>query len=114
MRVRRLLPDDGASHRYSRGPSDAIAKATGHTKLRRTRSICAVSINSSYSTIGVYGGARGACAFRIARVSRLRFGTEILRDDINTVGLYRTVQRQRIGTVRADEVAQTHASLFLK
>ena len=52
----------------------------------------------------IYGGRAGVTrAFQIgSREARLRFGTEVRRDDIGTVGLYRTVQRERIGTIRAD------------
>jgi outer membrane receptor protein involved in Fe transport len=45
----------------------------------------------------------------------LTLGAELRRDDIGTVGLYKTVARQRIDTTREDEVTQTsysaHSSL---
>jgi hypothetical protein len=64
----------------------------------------------------IYGGRAGiARAFEIAgREARLRVGTEIRRDDIDRVGLYRTVQRKRIGTIREDGVLQTSSSLFIE
>jgi outer membrane receptor protein involved in Fe transport len=64
----------------------------------------------------IYGGRAGiARAFQIgSREARLRFGTELRRDDIGTVGLYRTVQRERIGTIREDGVRQTSSSLFVE
>ncbi|HKE45270.1 MAG TPA: TonB-dependent receptor [Steroidobacteraceae bacterium] len=43
----------------------------------------------------------------------LAAGVEVRRDDIDTVGLYRTVQRERIGTIRQDNVRQTSYSAFV-
>ena len=55
---------------------------------------------------------------RVSRSPRakrdLRFGTEVRRDDIDTVGLYRTVARERIGTIREDGVVQTSSSVFVE
>ena len=64
----------------------------------------------------IYGGRAGVTrAFQLfSRDARLRFGTEIRRDDIGTVGLYRTVKRERIGTIREDGVVQTSSSLFVE
>jgi TonB-dependent receptor-like protein len=64
----------------------------------------------------IYGGRAGvARAFEIAgREARLRVETEIRRDDIDRVGLYRTVQRERIGAIREDGVIQTSSSLFIE
>jgi hypothetical protein len=64
----------------------------------------------------IYGGRAGvARAFEVAgREARLRVGAEIRRDDIDRVGLYRTVQRERIGTIREDGVVQTGSSLFIE
>jgi TonB dependent receptor/TonB-dependent Receptor Plug Domain len=39
-------------------------------------------------------------------------GAQIRRDDVSPVGLYRTVARQRIGTIRQDEVTQTSYAAF--
>ncbi|HEV7714917.1 MAG TPA: TonB-dependent receptor [Steroidobacteraceae bacterium] len=64
----------------------------------------------------IYGGRAGVSReFQIAsREARVRFGTEIRRDDIGTVGLYRTDERERLGTIRQDGVEQTSSSFFLE
>jgi len=64
----------------------------------------------------IYGGRAGASReFQIAsRDARLRFGAEVRRDDIGTVGLYHTRERERLGTIRQDSVAQTSSSLFVE
>ena len=41
-----------------------------------------------------------------------RFGADLRYDDIGTVALYHTVERERLGTVREDKVGQTGAGLF--
>ena len=46
------------------------------------------------------------------RTSLLHLGGELRHDDIDQVGLYHTVARQRIGTTREDSVTQTSYSLF--
>lgn len=64
----------------------------------------------------IYGGRGGITrAFEIgSREARFRFGGEVRRDDIGTVGLYRTVERERLGTIRQDGVTQTSSSLFVE
>lgn len=42
----------------------------------------------------------------------LDFGVDVRRDDIDTVGLYRTIARERIGMIREDEVVQTSYSVY--
>jgi outer membrane receptor protein involved in Fe transport len=42
----------------------------------------------------------------------LTLGAELRRDDIDTVGLYRTVARERIGTTREDSVVQSSYSAY--
>ena len=42
----------------------------------------------------------------------LRLGVEARRDDIDTVGLYRTIARQRFDTIRQDRVTQAQYSAF--
>ena len=42
----------------------------------------------------------------------LTLGAELRRDDIDTVGLYRTVARERIDTTREDAVTQTSSSAY--
>jgi hypothetical protein len=44
--------------------------------------------------------------------SDLALGAELRRDDIDTVGLYRTVARQRIGTTRQDDVVQSSYAAY--
>jgi hypothetical protein len=46
------------------------------------------------------------------RPSELELGLEVRRDDIDRVGLYRTMARQRIGTIREDEVAQSSYAVY--
>jgi hypothetical protein len=43
-----------------------------------------------------------------------RLGFEVRHDDIDTVGLYLTRARERIGTTREDDVTQTSSSLFIE
>jgi outer membrane receptor protein involved in Fe transport len=64
----------------------------------------------------IYGGRGGITrAFELfSREARLRFGTEIRRDDIARVGLYHTEQRRRLSTIREDGVAQMSTSVFLE
>jgi TonB-dependent receptor-like protein len=64
----------------------------------------------------IYGG-RGGVARELSigsREGRIRFGAEVRRDAIDTVGLYRTRQRQRFGTIREDGVEQTSVSAFVE
>ncbi len=42
----------------------------------------------------------------------LTLGADLRRDDIDTVGLYRTVARQRIDTTREDDVTQTSYAIY--
>jgi outer membrane receptor protein involved in Fe transport len=42
----------------------------------------------------------------------LTLGAELRRDDIGTVGLYKTIARQRIDTTREDDVTQTSYSAY--
>ncbi|HKS55992.1 MAG TPA: TonB-dependent receptor [Steroidobacteraceae bacterium] len=44
--------------------------------------------------------------------NELNLGVELRRDDIGTVGLYKTVARQRIGTTREDSVTQSSYSAY--
>ncbi|MEP7247249.1 MAG: TonB-dependent receptor [Gammaproteobacteria bacterium] len=62
------------------------------------------------------GGRAGVTReFKIgSRDARVRFGTEVRRDDIDTAGLYRTHDRQRLGTIREDGVVQTGTSVFVE
>jgi hypothetical protein len=64
----------------------------------------------------IYGGRGGITReFKIAsREAHVRFGTEVRRDDIDAVGLYRTRDRQRLGTIREDGVVQTSTSVFVE
>jgi outer membrane receptor protein involved in Fe transport len=64
----------------------------------------------------IYGGRAGVSRdFEIAsREARVRFGTEYRRDEIATVGLYRTRDRERLGTIREDGVTQASSSLFVE
>jgi hypothetical protein len=56
----------------------------------------------------VYGGKA------VVSYGRTRVGFEVRRDDIDTVGLYLTSARERIGTTREDDVVQTSASLYVE
>lgn len=47
-----------------------------------------------------------------SREQRWTAGLQIRHDDVDTVGLYRTVARERLGTVREDAVRQTSYSLY--
>jgi outer membrane receptor protein involved in Fe transport len=58
----------------------------------------------------VFGGA--AAWKRPLALGELAFGMDFRRDDIDTVGLYRTVARERIGTTREDAVIQTSYSMY--
>jgi outer membrane receptor protein involved in Fe transport len=64
----------------------------------------------------IYGGRGGATReFTLgSREARLRVGAEYRQDDIDTVGLYRTSQRERLGTIREDGVTQASSSLFVE
>ena len=64
----------------------------------------------------IYGGRAGVTrTLEIAsREARLHFGTEVRRDDIDTVGLYGTVQRERMGKIHEDGVVQTSSSFFVQ
>jgi outer membrane receptor protein involved in Fe transport len=64
----------------------------------------------------IYGGRAGVSRdFEIAsRDARVRFGAEYRHDDIDTVGLYRTRDRERLGTIREDGVTQASSSLFVE
>jgi hypothetical protein len=64
----------------------------------------------------IYGGRTGLSrAFKIgSHEARARIGAEVRRDDIDTVGLYRTHQRERIGTICEDGVVQTSTSVFVE
>jgi outer membrane receptor protein involved in Fe transport len=42
----------------------------------------------------------------------LTLGAELRRDDISTVGLYRTIARERIGTTREDSIVQSSYSAY--
>ncbi len=48
------------------------------------------------------------------RTIQTSVGAELRRDDISTVGLYHTRARQRLDTVREDEVVQTSAGGYLQ
>jgi outer membrane receptor protein involved in Fe transport len=56
----------------------------------------------------IYGGRA------IAGRNGTSVGFEVRHDDIDTVGLYLTRARERIGTTREDDVAQTSSSLFVE
>lgn len=64
----------------------------------------------------IYGGRAGATReFSIgSREARFRVGAEYRMDDIDTVGLYRTRERERLGTIREDAVKQASSSLFVE
>lgn len=61
----------------------------------------------------VYGGRvrHTVPAMLFGRPSPVSIGTELRRDDIGAVGLYRTVARRRLATVREDAVGQTSAAV---
>jgi outer membrane receptor protein involved in Fe transport len=63
----------------------------------------------------VYGGALSwSTPLQIGALSNeLTLGTEFRRDDIDTVGLYKTVARARIDTTREDDVVQTSYSGYV-
>jgi hypothetical protein len=46
------------------------------------------------------------------RPTEVELGFELRRDDIDHVGLYRTVARRRIGAIREDEVVQSSYALY--
>jgi outer membrane receptor protein involved in Fe transport len=58
----------------------------------------------------VFGGA--AAWKRPLPFGELAIGIDVRRDDIDAVGLYRTVARERIGTTREDTVVQTSHSIY--
>ncbi len=63
----------------------------------------------------VYGGSwtwRSPAARLFGFEQRLETGLQARHDDIDTVGLYRTVARSRFATVREDAVRQTSVSAF--
>jgi outer membrane receptor protein involved in Fe transport len=64
----------------------------------------------------IYGGRAGIThEFQIvSREARFRAGTEVRRDDIGTVGLYRTRNRERLSVIREDGVEQTSTSFFIE
>jgi hypothetical protein len=63
----------------------------------------------------VYGGALSwSTPLQIGVLSNeLTLGTEFRRDDIDAVGLYKTVARERIDTTREDDVVQTSYSGYV-
>lgn len=50
----------------------------------------------------------------VGRESTVAVGTELRHDHIGTVGLYRTVARRRVSTVREDAVRQTSGAAYLQ
>lgn len=65
----------------------------------------------------IVGGGRASHARRASvagRESTLTIGTEMRHDQIGTIGLYRTVARQRLSTIREDGVRQTSAATYLQ
>lgn len=60
-------------------------------------------------------GARGSYHFNgefLNHINLSEVGFEIRHDDINEVGLYNTVARNRIGSVRSDKISQTSYSAY--
>ena len=123
--------DGGASHRYSLGAEWRHANGSWTYEANAYAVDYELDLFSNFTYAldqvdgdqfeqlderRIYGGRAGVTrAFQIgSREARLRFGAELRRDDIGTVGLYRTVQRERIGTIREDGVAQTSSSLFVE
>jgi outer membrane receptor protein involved in Fe transport len=64
----------------------------------------------------IYGGRAGATRDLTigSREGSFRVGVEYRHDDIDAVGLYRTRQRARLGTIREDAVTQASSSLFVE
>jgi hypothetical protein len=63
-----------------------------------------------------YAGADVAHSWRmggIGRASETTVGADVRHDQILGVGLFRTSERERIGTVRDDEVAQTRGGVYV-
>lgn len=51
-------------------------------------------------------------AYLGSRLGENAFGVQVRRDDIPTVGLYHTANRERLETIRQDDVAETSYGLF--
>jgi outer membrane receptor protein involved in Fe transport len=121
--------DGGHSHRYSLGV-DWIADAFGgqfHALAYGVEYQLDLFSNFTYATDPVngdqfeqfddrrvYGGEIAwDRSFTTGRFTNdLTLGAELRQDDIGTVGLYRTVARERIGTTREDDVVQTSYSAY--
>jgi outer membrane receptor protein involved in Fe transport len=121
--------DRGDSHRYSLAADWTTSLAGGQSKtvLYAVDYDLDLISNFSYFTDPVngdqfeqvdqrrvYGGdwswARGFDAFGMSQ--KVRTGVQIRRDDIEKVGLYRTVAGRRFDTVREDAVVQTSYGVY--
>ncbi len=117
-----LQPRRGLDRRASAPESCAATRTPSTTdstcsRTSPTRPISRTAISSNSSMIGaIYGGA--ASWRRPLQAAGLNHevaaGVEMRRDDIDAVGLYRTVGRQRIGVTREDAVVQSSYSILVE
>jgi outer membrane receptor protein involved in Fe transport len=120
----------GDSHRYSLAADWEGKTGVGHSRLRAFAVDYALDLFSNFSYFTdpvngdqfeqlddrrVYGASwewQSPALTAMGREQRFNAGVQTRRDDIDKVGLYRTVARQRIATIREDSVLQTSYSAF--
>jgi outer membrane receptor protein involved in Fe transport len=120
----------GESHRYSLALdwTQALGGGEARTQLYGIDYALDLFSNFSYFTDEengdqfeqlddrrVYGGSwawRSPAATVLGFEQRLETGVQARHDDIDTVGLYRTVARSRFETIREDAVRQTSVSAY--
>lgn len=129
-----LLPrDGGTTHRYSlSGEWAATGQQFGaDTATKASAYVIDYGLNLFSSPSGFINGpqgdqheqadkrtVRGGQASRswflgpAARNTEITLGGQLRRDDIDSVGLYDTVLRQRTNTVRQDRIRQTATAIF--
>lgn len=121
--------DGGESHRYSLGADWISRVGSGELRARGYAIDYRLDLFSNFTYAldpdngdqfeqlderRIFGGALAwSRPLQLGSLSHeLAIGTEFRRDDIDTVGLYRTVARARIGTSREDAVVQTSYSAY--
>jgi hypothetical protein len=121
--------DGGDSHRYSLGIDWADRSDAQSWRARAYAIDYGLDLysNFTYAVDDVQGdqfeqfddrrvyGAAGSWSLDFVTGNReqsLEVGVDFRRDDIDTVGLYRTVARQRTGTIREDDVVQTSGAVY--
>ncbi|GFE89997.1 TonB-dependent receptor [Steroidobacter agaridevorans] len=121
--------DGGESHRYSLGADWISRRGSGELQARGYAIDYRLDLFSNFTYAldpidgdqfeqlddrRIFGGAvEWRRPLRLGKLaSELEIGVEFRRDDIDIVGLYRTVARERIGTGREDAVVQTSYSAY--